>query len=43
MNEYNVTCSSCEMEFNVAIMDEDAEIRYCVHCGEELIEELNFE
>jgi len=42
MNEYNVVCSSCDMEFNVAFVEEDAEVRYCSFCGEELIEELDF-
>ena len=43
MIEYNVTCGSCEMEFNVIYTEEDAEVRYCSFCGEEIIEELDFE
>ena len=43
MNEFNVTCSSCDMEYNVAYLEEDADLRYCPFCGEEMIEELNFD
>jgi hypothetical protein len=31
------------MEFNVAFTEEEAELRYCPFCGEEIIEELDFE
>lgn len=40
--EYKIECGSCEMEFEVAFVEEEAQVRYCVFCGEELLEELNF-
>jgi predicted RNA-binding Zn-ribbon protein involved in translation (DUF1610 family) len=41
--EFEVECASCGIEFHIVFDDDEAEPRYCPYCGNEIIEELNFE
>lgn len=41
--EFNVVCGACDVEFNIAYNEDEGELQYCPFCGDELIEELDFE
>lgn len=43
MKEEIYECISCESQFETYHSEEDAVVRYCVFCGEQLINELDFD
>lgn len=43
MIEFSVECASCNAEFHIACDEDQGSIDYCPFCGEEIIEELDFE
>jgi len=36
-----IDCFSCGAKFKASFEEEEMDVRYCPHCGEELIEELD--
>ena len=43
MIKFSVECTFCGAEFHIVCDEEQGEIRYCPFCGEEIIQELNFD
>jgi predicted RNA-binding Zn-ribbon protein involved in translation (DUF1610 family) len=43
IEEKQISCNSCSGEFYIEYSNEDFELIYCPFCGNELIEELDFD
>lgn len=33
-------CFACEVSFTVTFTDQDAELKFCPHCGQETVDEI---